>query len=169
MVLAVSWTVFVDHAALWDEDVWYAGSWVRVLVVLDFACWLFPRVPLRTEGVRPTCQLEPMAGSAACCTSYSSCCPFFPMQLQSTELPAESSRGGSPQGHKAGLLAARLTSHHNVLFQGKAQTRVSFIVSLNAARPSGERPPKGRGHSWLAQVVATAVGGSHPPGDLSVL
>ena len=49
-----------------------------------------------------------MAGSAACCTPYIRCCPFFPVQSQSTELPAtterESSRGGSPQGCKVGSL-----------------------------------------------------------------
>ena len=55
-----------------------------------------------------------MAGTAACCTTYVRCCPFsFPVQPQSTELPATTEgrwrrRHLSP-GHKAGLLTVLLT------------------------------------------------------------
>ena len=53
-----------------------------------------------------------MAGFAACCMPYIKCFPFFPVQSQSTELPAtsegESSRGGFPQGHRTGPLAVLL-------------------------------------------------------------
>ena len=54
-----------------------------------------------------------MAGTAACCSPYIRCCPFFPVQSQSTELPATTEgrwrrRHLSP-GHKAGLLTVLLT------------------------------------------------------------
>ena len=63
-----------------------------------------------------------MAGTAACYTQYIRCCPLFPVQSQSAELPAategESSGVGSSQGHKAGPLAVLLTSRHKALLQG---------------------------------------------------
>ena len=61
----------------------------------------------------------PMAGTAACCTQYIRCCPLFPVQSQSAELPAttegEWQRRHSLQEHEAGLLTVLSTSRHQTL------------------------------------------------------
>ena len=89
----------------------------RACVHFDFVFWVFLNYgcapgPFGDRGDTPRWGL--MAGTAACCTPYFRCCPFsFPVQPQSTELPATTEgrwrrRHLSP-GHKAGLLTVLLT------------------------------------------------------------
>ena len=89
----------------------------RACVHIDFVFWDFLNYgsatgPFGDRGDTPRCGL--MAGTAACCTQFFSYCPFsFPVQPQSTELPATTEgrwrrRHLSP-GHKAGLLTVLLT------------------------------------------------------------
>ena len=89
----------------------------RACVHIDFVFWDFLNFgcapgPFGGRGDTPRWGL--MAGTAACCTQFFSCCPFsFPVQPQSTELPATTEgrwrrRHLSP-GHKAGLLTVLLT------------------------------------------------------------
>ena len=64
----------------------------RACVHFDFVFWVFLNYgcapgPFGDRGDTPRWEL--MAGTAACCTPYIRCCPFsFPVQPQSTELPA---------------------------------------------------------------------------------
>ena len=66
-------------------------------VLLDPLSYSSAPGPFGDRGDMP--RWGPMAGSAAWCTPYIRCCPFFPVQSQPAELPAttvgESSRGGS--------------------------------------------------------------------------
>ena len=89
----------------------------RACVHFDFVFWVFLNYgcapgPFGDRGDTPRWGL--MAGTAACCTPYIRCCPFsFPVQSQSTKLPATTEgrwrrRHLSP-GHKAGLLTVLLT------------------------------------------------------------
>ena len=88
----------------------------RACVHIDFVFWDFLNFGCAPglfgdRGDTPRWGL--MAGTAACCTQFFSCCPFsFPVQPQSTELPATTEgrwrrRHLSP-GHKAGLLTVLL-------------------------------------------------------------
>ena len=89
----------------------------RACVHFDFVFWVFLNYgcapcPFGDRGDTPRWGL--MAGTAAWCTPYFRCCPFsFPVQPQSTELPATTEvrwrrRHLSP-GHKAGLLTVLST------------------------------------------------------------
>ena len=135
-----SWSGVSQVFFVWEGPLASVTSLVRGL--LEFACSLILKFsnapgPFGTDGVRPAWLLALMDGSAACCTKYIRCFPFFFVQLQSTELLAttegESSRGGSPQGHKAGPLAVLLASRHRALLQG---ARAKGTVAESAtARP----------------------------------
>ena len=114
------------------------------------AAMKFPNAPgpFGDRGDTPRWGL--MAGFAACCTQYIRCCPWFPVQAQSAELPAttvgESSRGGSLRRHKAGpLIVLYLPSTtyccRVVLLMCRCETCNKTPVAWAATGPGGALSP----------------------------
>ena len=88
----------------------FKGLWVRVLVFVEFACWIFLKFASAPGPFRGSEGFAPMrARSAACYTPYIRYYPFFPVQSQPTELLATTEerwrRFRSLRRHKAVLLA----------------------------------------------------------------
>ena len=81
--------------------------------------------PSAIEGIR-----RPMAGSAACCTPYLRCCPFFPVHSHPTELPATTEEG--PKCRESGHLAADTTKSSGSL--RSSQTTPSHRTTCRETR-----------------------------------
>ena len=86
------------------------GLWIPVFLqntATDAFTYTSTPGPFGGRGYTP--RWGPMAGSAAWCTPYIRCSPFFPAQSQPTELPATTEerwrRRHLSQGHRAGPLA----------------------------------------------------------------
>ena len=116
--------MFVNPVSLGDEEFRWTGFFIYIfgapgllvqvfIEYLAIDAWEFASAPGPFGDRGDTPRWGPMAGTAACCTQYMRCCPFFPVQPQSTELPATTKgrwrrRHLSP-GHKAGLWTVLLT------------------------------------------------------------